>query len=205
MEQPTPQPGHEPAVRPRRLAVRLATLMTGWCGVAQLDRVAEAPGAPGCSRRQCSVKTVLACPGLHAMVRWQIWQRITGTRVTVTGRAGTGAGHRCRSGQTRQRPTRIRVAAHAMRAFSYLAIVGRKLRDYCAVVELARCCCSRSIPPSSPPVSPAPQALLDEPFQDEPLTSRHYAGDLRSPSRFGPIMPGSVRVPRPTADRDWRA
>ena len=44
------------------------------------------PGASGWARRQCPVKTSPRFPGLYATVRRQIWQRVTGSRVTVTGK-----------------------------------------------------------------------------------------------------------------------
>src|SRR5712692_4691831 len=58
----------------------------GWCEVAQPGRWAEASSTSGCSSRRCSVRTALAWPDLHAMVRWQTWQRMTGRRLTATGK-----------------------------------------------------------------------------------------------------------------------
>ena len=42
-------------------------------------------GCLGVGRRWCPVKTWLRLPSRQAMVRWQIWRRVTGQRVTVPG------------------------------------------------------------------------------------------------------------------------
>jgi hypothetical protein len=47
---------------------------------------ATRPSASGWARRQCSVRTSLPFPGRQPTVRWQIWQRVTGRWVTVTGK-----------------------------------------------------------------------------------------------------------------------
>jgi hypothetical protein len=46
----------------------------------------EGPGASGWARRELPVRTSLRLPGRYAMVRWQIWQRVTRRWATVTGK-----------------------------------------------------------------------------------------------------------------------
>ena len=43
-------------------------------------------GRLGMGPRECPVTTSLRLPGQQVTVRWQIWQRVTGSWVTVTGK-----------------------------------------------------------------------------------------------------------------------
>ena len=76
------QPGS--AARSSRVGRPVAASATA-LGVSAAGYREGRPGAWGWARRWCPVKTWLRLPGRQAMVRWQIWRRVTGQRVTVPG------------------------------------------------------------------------------------------------------------------------